>query len=146
MRPRWLAWAAFYFGLPGYGFSRIHTDQATPVFPPTPPHSYLKIRFLFSYTDLVCWPRKYVEYQNAGGAGRVGETTGPSTSLRSGRDDNIHSTNFRDRTPARMPPKKFFSFPVFRRCCAASTSASRLVSPSRRKADSIFRSHNLGNY
>ena len=42
------------------------------------------------------------KYTEVSGAGRVGcETAGPSTalaSLRSGRDDNTNSTNFRDRT------------------------------------------------
>jgi hypothetical protein len=50
MRPRWLAWAAFYFALVCHGFSRIHTDQAAPALAPAQPSSYLKIRFLFSYT------------------------------------------------------------------------------------------------
>jgi hypothetical protein len=40
---------------------------------------------------------------------------------------------------ARMPPKKFFGFPVFRGCRRTSTSASRLVSASRCKTDFIFR-------
>jgi len=40
---------------------------------------------------------------------------------------------------ARMRPKKFLLFRVFRRCCATSTSLSRLVSPSPCKADLISR-------
>jgi len=61
MRPGWLAWAAFYFGRLGYGFSWVRTDHATPVIPPTPPYSYLKIRFLFSYTSVLS--QKYMDIE-----------------------------------------------------------------------------------